>query len=494
MSTGLAGRSGGEPSRPCRPGSEHSPRRAGVVYGLPLVGAVWLAVTAATVARPAAAPTPSAIPAFARMYRTTCSTCHIAAPKLNVLGEAFRLNGYRMPESQLLIRRDDPLPLGDDAWKDEWPRSIWPGEVPGQVPLALRIQTDARLTRDEEARNDLTFRFPNEIYLLAGAPLGSLISAFLETEWSRERGIEVVQAKLGFNDLFPGLPAGAMNLWVGQQNPYLFTFVDRQIDRSARQKFMWQEFSPSDITLSSPSGDEVRSDNTFALGGTYPAIEVNGTPGGRFYYGVGISQGAGQLTTDNNGRTDLYYKVRYKFGGLDLRGAYDPGGAPVTGTGGQLLDRSLTLEHFGYFGAEPVADGKDDEHRSFGVNARALIGRADAGAGYTWSRYDSPWASLAFGRLDVRSVFGKFEYLVYPWLIGSLKVESFRTEFPDGLPALDLAAASGDQDRILPGAVFLIRQNVRGVVEAELYTKHSQADAADVRYPSSVWLRLDVAF
>jgi hypothetical protein len=52
------------------------------------------------------------IPAFARMYRTACSTCHTAAPKLNVLGEAFRLNGYEMPQTRLLERADEPVPLG----------------------------------------------------------------------------------------------------------------------------------------------------------------------------------------------------------------------------------------------------------------------------------------------------------------------------------------------------------------------------------------------
>ena len=46
------------------------------------------------------------IPAFARKYRTGCTTCHTAAPKLNVLGEAFRLNGYRFPENDALLRRD----------------------------------------------------------------------------------------------------------------------------------------------------------------------------------------------------------------------------------------------------------------------------------------------------------------------------------------------------------------------------------------------------
>ena len=53
---------------------------------------------------------------------------------------------------------------------------------------------------------------------------------------------------------------------------------------------------------------------------------------------------------------------------------------------------------------------------------------------------------------------------------------------------------SGDRDRILPGAVMLIRQNVRGVVEAELFTRHEQTTAAGQRRPHNLWFRLDVAF
>ena len=40
----------------------------------------------------------SAFPIFARKYHTSCVTCHTAFPKLNAFGEAFRLNGYRMPQ------------------------------------------------------------------------------------------------------------------------------------------------------------------------------------------------------------------------------------------------------------------------------------------------------------------------------------------------------------------------------------------------------------
>ena len=39
----------------------------------------------------------SAIPYFARKYKTTCSRCHIAVPKLNTFGKNFQLHGYQQP-------------------------------------------------------------------------------------------------------------------------------------------------------------------------------------------------------------------------------------------------------------------------------------------------------------------------------------------------------------------------------------------------------------
>ncbi len=435
------------------------------------------------------------IPAFARQYRTACSTCHTAAPKLNVLGEAFRLNGYRMPANDLLIRHDDPIPLGNDAWKDLWPRAIWPGELPGQFPLALRIQNDLRATRDETATSNVSYRFPNEVYLLAGTTLGENISVFVETEWSREGGVEVVQAKFEFQDLIPGLPKRLLNLWVGMQNPYLFTFADRQIDRAARQRFQWQDFRPSNLTLVNPlTGAQLTSTNDFRLRLTEPSVEVNGLVTGRLYYGVGIAQGAGDATSDNNNRKDIYYKVRYKFGGLDLAGKYGPGQGPVTGAGGQLLDRSVTIEHFGYFGAEPAENGVDDTHRSFGINARALYGSWDVGIGFVRSEFNGTWPGLVAADLVTSSVFAKVEYLGFPWLIGSLKLESFQAEIPDEAQALGFTQGGMDQVRVLPGLIALLRQNVRAVIEGELFARNSTTDGLLQRRPHNLWLRLDVAF
>ena len=113
--------------------------------------AAFFSLAAARPAPPESPESPLAvfdIPAFARMYRTSCSTCHTAAPKLNVLGEAFRLNGYRFPENDKLLRRDSAVVLGGEAWKDLWPRAIWPGEIPGTVPLAFRVANDLVVKRE----------------------------------------------------------------------------------------------------------------------------------------------------------------------------------------------------------------------------------------------------------------------------------------------------------------------------------------------------------
>lgn len=455
---------------------------------LGLASAYLAAASAGSAAADPAPLTEVEIPAFARLYRTSCSTCHTAAPKLNVMGEAFRLNGYRFPENDQLLRKDDPVKLGAEPWKELWPRAIWPGEISDTPPIALRIQTEIVGGGDTGGDDQVEFRFPNELYLLAGANFGGSLGVFLETEWSPEEGVEVVQAKVLFQDLIPGLPSRSLNLWVGLQNPYLFTFTDRQIDRAAREKFYWQSFRYSDLELDGPGDEPIRSENEFGLADSQAALEVNGLAGGRLYYGLGLAQGAGGAR-ENNQRKDLYYKFRYKIGGLRLDGKYPEGTDPVLGGGGQLQDRSLILEHFGYFGAEPVDDA-DDEHRSFGVNARLLWGRWDVGVGAIRSGNDDPWG-FASGGIDSSTLFGKLEYMFFPWFIGSLKYDAMDIDVPTEVEEL-LLSSGLSRSRILPGAIFLIRQNIRAVVEGAVFTRYEGGSSTEA--PWNIWLRLDMAF
>ncbi|MEK6611165.1 MAG: hypothetical protein AABZ29_00085 [Gemmatimonadota bacterium] len=431
-------------------------------------------------------------PSFARQYRTTCSTCHTAAPKLNMLGEAFRLNGYRLPDNGALIKREAGLPLGDDAWKELWPRAIWPGEIPVVPPISVRIQSDAVVRRGSERASAWMFRFPSEVSLLAATTLGEGVNAFLEAEWTPDRGLDVVQARVGFQDPLPFLPHRALNLWVGKQNPTLFTFADRKIDQMGRLAYYWQEFGMADLRLSDPErGRTLQSANASRLPDPQPAVEFNGLAGGRAYYSVAIAQVADDTSRDRSAPMRATYKLRYKWGGLRLDGLYDSGRGPRPNGGGQLLDRAVVLEHFGQLASASAPDGGNYAHRSFGVAVRLLNGPLDAGMGAVWRRDDDPWGTGVAA--DMTSVFGKAEYLVFPWLIGSLRAERFDA----GSPAARRAGFTRGTDRrtrVAPGVVMLIRQNIRLVAEGELGAP-ARAPADGIRpRPVIFGMRLDVIF
>src|SRR5512142_2440541 len=76
------------------------------------------------------APRAGAIPAFARKYETSCQTCHTAFPKLTPFGEAFRRNSYRFPGTDSDYVKKEPVPLGQEASKKEFPNTVWPGTLP----------------------------------------------------------------------------------------------------------------------------------------------------------------------------------------------------------------------------------------------------------------------------------------------------------------------------------------------------------------------------
>lgn len=80
-----------------------------------------------------------AIPAFARQYRTSCSTCHLDFPKLNDFGKAFKDAGFKFPQDDEQMLKIPPVLLGAPANREAWPKSIWPGTIPGIPPIGLRM-------------------------------------------------------------------------------------------------------------------------------------------------------------------------------------------------------------------------------------------------------------------------------------------------------------------------------------------------------------------
>src|SRR6476620_8202866 len=146
------------------------PRRSKFLCGpvlIPIAVAVVLASARST----------EAVPAFARKYQTSCQTCHIVFPKLKAFGEAFRLRGYRLPGETEEQVKEKPVSLGAPAYKRLWPEAIWPGELPGSVPLAVNIKfayANTSTLNDDgtvtSVKNDL--QFPQELNVFGAGTLG----------------------------------------------------------------------------------------------------------------------------------------------------------------------------------------------------------------------------------------------------------------------------------------------------------------------------------
>src|SRR5579863_3364306 len=82
-----------------------------------------------------------AIPAFSRRYGTSCTTCHMDFPKLNDFGKAFKDAGFKFPKDDESFLKTPPVLLGAPAQAELWPHTVYPGSIPGQVPVGLRYNT-----------------------------------------------------------------------------------------------------------------------------------------------------------------------------------------------------------------------------------------------------------------------------------------------------------------------------------------------------------------
>src|SRR6516165_9916165 len=95
------------------------------------------------------APKAFGIPAFARKYQTSCTTCHNNYPELNDFGEAFKKNGFKFPKDDETFVKEPPVLLGAKAQKQAFPEAVYPGEIPGFLPIAFRYEGNFTLNRKQ---------------------------------------------------------------------------------------------------------------------------------------------------------------------------------------------------------------------------------------------------------------------------------------------------------------------------------------------------------
>ncbi len=391
-----------------------------------------------------------AIPTFARKYKTSCSTCHVAIPKRNAFGDAFRRLGYRIPGGDEAYVKETPVSLGAKAWEKVWPETIWPGMLPATVPISF--YGHQRFVWTEDADAETTFDAPHELEMLIGGNWGERISFFgewvvYEKEYADDRdklGALYVQ----FNDVFGdfGAAPGVLNLKFGKFE----TGAAR--GHKDNNRLTPSHAMPYDYTVSGGGSDK-------SLRTKQPGLEVNGIINSWFEYAVGIVNGNGS-TSDNNSDKDLFYRVAYKFGGMGFDGS---GGEP----GEQLVlkdnwrDDSITVGTFGYFGYPSDKGSPEEDYQRLGVDLRVQYNRFDIGS------------AVVFGEdkvageedIDSNSYFVDAQYLFYPWLLGNVRYE-----------AANFDNAQEDVEVVVTNITILQRANLRWNVEYYRFLEDSDGD------------------
>ena len=132
-------------------------------------------------------PESNAIPAFARRYKVSCTTCHAPIPKLKPYGDEFAGNGFFIKEDE---KARDYVTAGDDL--------LWLNK---DFHLGARFDAYAMYDQDQSVEKDL--QIPWGLKLLSGGTLYKNIGYyfyFYMSERGEVAGIE--DAYIHFDNIF----------------------------------------------------------------------------------------------------------------------------------------------------------------------------------------------------------------------------------------------------------------------------------------------------
>jgi hypothetical protein len=383
-----------------------------------------------------------AIPAFARKYRTSCTTCHLAIPRRNAFGEAFRRNGYQIPAGDARYIKSEPISLGAEAWKDMWPDAVYPGSIPESIPFSAYVHQRFVFEPPKDHRE---FDAPHEFELLIGGTLGRNIGFFGEWVFF-EKGKNAPGLKrffIVFSNLFEDKLGRSLSLRVGRVEPGVADGY-KDADR------MTLDHIPTLDYRVVPGGFRLRNQQS--------GIEVAGVPHRSFEYVVGVVNGDNVTINDPNNKRDTYFRAGFKLGGMGLDGS----GAPEDASGelpiaDNYVDDSVKLGFYYYNGFSTLVDANsgqyDNDFWRFGVDARVNYGRNYFLGGLVQGRDDNPF-NTDLVDVDSTAWFIEYNRVVKPWVIPILRYE--RIEI-DGRP---------DVTRVVPNLTLLIRPNIRFTAEA----------------------------
>lgn len=193
------------------------------------VSAVCLALVIWSGISLALAPPASAVPAFARRYGVSCSTCHSAWPALNATGMAFKLSGYRR------LNGFDMKPTTPDI-----DLAMGALSIPAIPPLAVTASTGvdwqkiSRRAADSSTASQTGSSIDlDNATLFVATPLGEHLSAFFE--------FPMFETHAPGHD-FPNGPSGANATDIGSKRDITFETESPVFEMG---KGMWNSLLPT---------------------------------------------------------------------------------------------------------------------------------------------------------------------------------------------------------------------------------------------------------
>jgi hypothetical protein len=442
-------------------------------------------------------PKSSAIPAFSRKYQTSCTTCHNNYPELNDFGEAFKKNGFKFPKDDEVFVKEPPVLLGSKAQKEAFPGAVYPGEIPGFLPIAFRYEGNFTLNRKQPAgfiqqngfapRTDLFA--PNTFTIISAGSFGQNFSFWIDDDIS----VGAANANGGMGDGWLkysdlghgiGLPKNALNVRFGQFELDLPFTQAKTIYLSP-----FDIYNEPAVGLGGPCPSGVgatlavceTANNPVIFGAPQRGIEFGGTPNnGNFNWSVAVTNGSNVGTATRSSK-DVYVRVSQKFN-LE-RDSESRNAIQAAGPTGPRDHTSVRLGFFYYYGKnqqnqdgllfpgvtttvqEPFYRVGGDlrfKYRKLELFGLGMYGH-DQNHLFTPASDAGPATIGLAPAIKFAGGFAGANYWFYPWLIGTFHYDAVNSsaDFLNGTPA----SQHQTRNRFSPGFQVLVRANIKLVGE-----------------------------